>query len=133
MAKALSGRKRIRKDFGRIPVVAPMPNLIEVQKSSYDKFLQANSPLDVRQKSGLWDVFKSVFPIKDFSGKGELENRLSGQPLDNLVFGDIAHGTLLLSSSGGDGAAHLRDVSPRSKRLMFYSPTRVGKIWVKGW
>ena len=73
MAKALSGRKRIRKDFGRIPVVAPMPNLIEVQKSSYDKFLQANSPLDVRQRSGLWDVFKSVFPIKDFSGKGELE------------------------------------------------------------
>ena len=73
MAKALSGRKRIRKDFGRIPVVAPMPNLIEVQKSSYDKFLQANSTLDVRQKSGLWDVFKSVFPIKDFSGKGELE------------------------------------------------------------
>ena len=73
MAKSLTGRKRVRKDFGRIPVVAPMPNLIEVQKSSYDKFLQANSPLDVRQRSGLWDVFKSVFPIKDFAGKGELE------------------------------------------------------------
>src|SRR4051812_1171292 len=73
MAKALNGRKRVRKDFGRIPVVAPMPNLIEVQKSSYDKFLQASAPLDVRQRSGLWDVFKSVFPIKDFSGKGELE------------------------------------------------------------
>ena len=73
MAKSLNGRKRVRKDFGRIPVVAPMPNLIEVQKSSYDKFLQSNSPLDVRQKSGLWDVFKSVFPIKDFAGKGELE------------------------------------------------------------
>jgi len=73
MAKSLSSRKRVRKDFGRIPVVAPMPNLIEVQKSSYDKFLQSNSPLDVRQKSGLWDVFKSVFPIKDFAGKGELE------------------------------------------------------------
>jgi len=73
MTKAPHGRKRVRKDFGRIPVVAPMPNLIEVQKSSYDKFLQSNSPLDVRQKSGLWDVFKSVFPIKDFAGKGELE------------------------------------------------------------
>ena len=73
MTKSLTGRKRVRKSFGRIPVVAPMPNLIEVQKSSYDKFLQANSPLDVRQRSGLWDVFKSVFPIKDFSGKGELE------------------------------------------------------------
>jgi DNA-directed RNA polymerase subunit beta len=73
MTKSITGRKRVRKSFGRIPVVAPMPNLIEVQKSSYDKFLQANSPLDVRQKSGLWEVFKSVFPIKDFAGKGELE------------------------------------------------------------
>ena len=73
MTKSLSGLKRVRKDFGRIPMVAPMPNLIEVQKSSYDKFLQAESPLEVREKSGLWDVFKSVFPIKDFAGKGELE------------------------------------------------------------
>ena len=73
MAKSLSGRKRVRKDFGRIHIVAPMPNLIEVQKSSYDKFLQPGAPLDVRQKSGLWEVFKGVFPIKDFSGKGELE------------------------------------------------------------
>ena len=73
MTKSFSGRKRVRKDFSRIGVVAPMPNLIEVQKSSYDRFLQASAPLDVRQKSGLWAVFKSVFPIKDFAGKGELE------------------------------------------------------------
>ncbi|MDX2222122.1 MAG: DNA-directed RNA polymerase subunit beta [Rhodospirillaceae bacterium] len=73
MGKSLASRKRVRRDFGRIPTVAPMPNLIEVQKSSYDKFLQPGAPLDVRQRSGLWDVFKSVFPIKDFSGKGELE------------------------------------------------------------
>ena len=73
MIKSLIGLKRVRKDFGRIPIVAPMPNLIEVQKSSYDKFLQRESPLKVRQKSGLWNVFKSVFPIKDFAGKGELE------------------------------------------------------------
>ena len=38
MTKSLSGLKRVRKDFGRIPSVAPMPNLIEVQKSSYDTF-----------------------------------------------------------------------------------------------
>ncbi|MCB2107446.1 MAG: hypothetical protein KDE14_07085, partial [Rhodobacteraceae bacterium] len=73
MSKSLTSRKRVRRDFGRIPTVAPMPNLIEVQKSSYDKFLQPGAPLDVRQQSGLWDVFKSVFPIKDFAGKGELE------------------------------------------------------------
>jgi len=40
MAKSFTGKKRIRKSFGRIPEVAPMPNLIEVQKSSYDHFLQ---------------------------------------------------------------------------------------------
>jgi DNA-directed RNA polymerase subunit beta len=73
MTKSLTSRKRIRKDFGRIPTVAPMPNLIEVQKSSYDQFLQIGIPLDTRTDSGLQEVFKSVFPIKDFSGKGELE------------------------------------------------------------
>ncbi len=73
MTKSLTSRKRIRKDFGRIPTVAPMPNLIEVQKSSYDQFLQIGVPLDSRTDSGLQEVFKSVFPIKDFSGKGELE------------------------------------------------------------
>ena len=64
---------RVRKTFSRINRVVRVPDLIHVQRQSYDKFLQANSTLDVRQKSGLWDVFKSVFPIKDFSGKGELE------------------------------------------------------------
>ena len=41
MAKSFTARKRIRKNFGRIPEVAPMPNLIEVQKLSYDKFLES--------------------------------------------------------------------------------------------
>ena len=71
MAKSFTGRKRVRKDFGRIPSVAPMPNLIEVQKSSYDSFLE--SGVNGRAASGLEEVFRSVFPIKDFAGKGELE------------------------------------------------------------
>lgn len=71
MAKSFTGRKRVRKDFGRIPSVAPMPNLIEVQKSSYDSFLE--SGVNGRTVSGLEEVFRSVFPIKDFAGKGELE------------------------------------------------------------
>jgi DNA-directed RNA polymerase subunit beta len=50
-----------------------MPNLIEVQKNSYDQFLQIGTPLHQRQDSGLQEVFKSVFPIKDFTGRGELE------------------------------------------------------------
>ncbi len=73
MVKSFTGRKRVRKSFGRIPSVAPMPNLIEVQKSSYSQFLQLGVPAAKRTESGLQEVLKSVFPIKDFSGHGELE------------------------------------------------------------
>jgi DNA-directed RNA polymerase subunit beta len=73
MAKSFTERKRIRKDFGRIRAVAPMPNLIEVQKSSYDAFLQIHTQIEDREDSGLQEVFKSVFPISDFSERGTLE------------------------------------------------------------
>ncbi len=73
MTKAFTGRKRIRKDFGRIREVAPMPNLIEVQKSSYDSFLQIHEAPEDRIDHGIQEVFKSVFPIKDFSEHGTLE------------------------------------------------------------
>lgn len=73
MVKSFTGRKRVRKSFGRIPTVAPMPNLIEVQKSSYSQFLQLGVPASKRTETGLQEVLKSVFPIKDFSGRGELE------------------------------------------------------------
>ncbi len=73
MAKTYTGRKRVRKSFGRIPSVAPMPNLIEVQKSSYDQFLQMDVLPEQRANFGLQEVFKSVFPIKDFSERGTLE------------------------------------------------------------
>jgi DNA-directed RNA polymerase subunit beta len=73
MAKSFTGRKRVRKSFGRISEVAPMPNLIEVQKSSYDAFLQMDTPPDKRQQVGLQEVFRSVFPIRDFSERAQLE------------------------------------------------------------
>ncbi len=73
MAISYTGRKRVRKSFGRIPSVAPMPNLIEVQKSSYDHFLQMDVPPEKRASVGLQEVLKSVFPIKDFSERGTLE------------------------------------------------------------
>ncbi|MFN3076537.1 MAG: DNA-directed RNA polymerase subunit beta [Alphaproteobacteria bacterium] len=73
MAKSFTARKRVRKSFGRIPTVAPMPNLIEVQKSSYAQFLQMDVAPEDRVVFGLQEVFKSVFPIRDFSGRGELE------------------------------------------------------------
>ena len=68
-----TGRERIRRNFGRIPEVAPMPNLIEVQKKSYDHFLQMEEPDGGRDLYGLQEVFKSVFPINDFSGRAQLE------------------------------------------------------------
>ncbi len=73
MARSFTGRKRIRRSFGRIPEVAPMPNLIEVQKSSYDHFLQMDGAGESRGTVGLQEVFKSVFPIRDFSDRARLE------------------------------------------------------------
>jgi len=68
-----NGRRRIRKFFGKIPEVAEMPNLIEVQKASYDQFLMVDEPKGGRPDEGLQAVFKSVFPISDFSGAAMLE------------------------------------------------------------
>ncbi|MGH6984308.1 MAG: DNA-directed RNA polymerase subunit beta [Stellaceae bacterium] len=73
MAKSFTGRKRIRRSFGRIPEVAPMPNLIEVQKSSYDHFLQMGVTAENRAGVGLQEVFRSVFPVRDFSDRARLE------------------------------------------------------------
>ena len=73
MAQTFTGRKRVRKFFGHIREVAVMPNLIEVQKASYDQFLQVAEPVGGRIEEGLQAVFKSVFPIGDFSGSSLLE------------------------------------------------------------
>jgi DNA-directed RNA polymerase subunit beta len=73
ITRSFTGRKRIRKSFGRIPEVAPMPNLIDVQRASYEAFLQMNVPPDSRTPTGLQEVFRSVFPIDDFAGRGRLE------------------------------------------------------------
>ena len=69
----VASRKRIRKVFGKGIEVAVMPNLIEVQKESYDQFLQVKEPAGGRINEGLQAVFKSVFPISDFSGQAVLE------------------------------------------------------------
>src|SRR5690606_4281098 len=73
MAQAFTGRKRVRKYFGSIHEVAEMPNLIEVQKASYDQFLLVDAPKGGRSDEGLQAVFKSVFPISDFSNSALLE------------------------------------------------------------
>lgn len=73
MTRSFTGRKRFRKGFGRIQEVAPMPNLIELQMSSYDKFLQMDVPHNERELTGLHEVLTSSFPITDFSGRSQLE------------------------------------------------------------
>ncbi|HEY3815492.1 MAG TPA: DNA-directed RNA polymerase subunit beta [Caulobacteraceae bacterium] len=73
MAQSFTGKKRIRKSFGRIPEAVQMPNLIEVQRSSYEQFLQRESRPGKRTDEGIEAVFKSVFPIKDFNERATLE------------------------------------------------------------
>ncbi|MDR2827164.1 MAG: DNA-directed RNA polymerase subunit beta [Candidatus Adiutrix intracellularis] len=64
---------RIRKTFGKTDQIIDMPNLIEMQRGSYERFLQKDVPQDKRSLQGLQAVFKSVFPIRDFSGLANLE------------------------------------------------------------
>ena len=73
LAQTFTGRKRIRKFFGHIKEIAAMPNLIEVQKASYDQFLIVDEPKGGRPDEGLQSVFKSVFPISDFASTSLLE------------------------------------------------------------
>src|SRR3989338_7372666 len=63
----------LRKDYSRIGKVVSMPNLIEVQKKSFVQFLQAETDPEKRKDEGLQAVFKSVYPIKDFSGTVSME------------------------------------------------------------
>jgi DNA-directed RNA polymerase subunit beta len=73
MATTFNGRRKVRKSFGSIREVTEMPNLIEVQKASYDQFLIVDEPKGGRNDEGLQSVFRSVFPITDFSNTASLE------------------------------------------------------------
>ncbi len=73
MASSYLGQKRLRKYFGKIREVLEMPNLIEVQKSSYDLFLNSGDQPEPMDGEGIKGVFQSVFPIKDFNETAVLE------------------------------------------------------------
>ncbi len=64
---------RERIDFSKIKTTIPIPNLIEIQKKSYERFLQMNRLPSEREDAGLQSVFKSVFPISDFRENSSLE------------------------------------------------------------
>ena len=72
MKKSFTLKHNIRKSFGKIPDLVDMPNLLEIQRNSYDLFLQKDIKPDEREDIGLQAVFKKVFPIEDFSGVAEL-------------------------------------------------------------
>ncbi|WP_282077856.1 DNA-directed RNA polymerase subunit beta [Epibacterium ulvae] len=73
MAQTFLGQKRLRRYYGKIREVLEMPNLIEVQKSSYDLFLRSGDAAQPTDGEGIMGVFQSVFPIKDFNETSILE------------------------------------------------------------
>lgn len=73
MASSLASRRRLRKNFERLKGAIPLPNLIDLQKQSYDAFLQRDTEPSKRTHDGLQGAFLSIFPIKDFSDKAQLE------------------------------------------------------------
>ncbi|MCE8030806.1 DNA-directed RNA polymerase subunit beta [Halomonas daqingensis] len=73
MAYSYTEKKRIRKDFGKLPQVMDVPYLLAIQLDSYYDFLQQDRAPDERLETGLHAAFKSVFPIESFSGNAALE------------------------------------------------------------
>jgi DNA-directed RNA polymerase subunit beta len=77
--------KRLRKNFGRIKQIVEIPDLIGMQRESIQRFLQKDVPPEKRRDIGLQSVFKSVYPIKDFTGSASLE-------FVSYRFGEVKHG-----------------------------------------
>src|ERR1700675_2983951 len=73
MASLIQKNFRARKTFAKLKQVIEIPNLIDIQKQSYEKFLQKDIAIEKREDVGLQGVFKSVLPIKDFSETSSLE------------------------------------------------------------
>ena len=73
MPERIPAKGRIRKNFGKIRKIVDIPDLIGIQRESYDRLLQIDVPPDERKNIGLQTVFNSVFPIKDFTGTASLE------------------------------------------------------------
>ncbi|MHA1558886.1 MAG: DNA-directed RNA polymerase subunit beta [Alphaproteobacteria bacterium] len=73
MVRSFTERKRLRRSFGRVCETVPLPDLIALQKASYESFLQYHAFSAERKKIGLQEVFEQVFPIRDYSGRAQLE------------------------------------------------------------
>ena len=84
MSNRLSAPKRIRRNFGKIKEIVEIPDLIGMQRESFQRFLQMGVPPEKREDIGLQAVFRSVFPIKDFTGTASLE-------FVSYRFGEVKH------------------------------------------
>jgi len=84
MSKNPLAPKRFRKNFGKIKQIVEIPDLIGMQRESFQRFLQMDVPPEKREEIGLQTVFKSVFPIKDFTGTASLE-------FVSYRFGEVKH------------------------------------------
>ncbi|HMB15227.1 MAG TPA: DNA-directed RNA polymerase subunit beta [Pelovirga sp.] len=73
MAYSFANNPLLRKHFAKVSNIIDIPNLIDIQKTSYARFLQADIPVPARKQSGLESVFRSVFPIRDFSDTCSME------------------------------------------------------------
>src|SRR5713226_9452777 len=118
MENLAKGATRERVDFSRIKTSIPIPNLIEVQKKSYERFLQMDLLPGEREDTGLESVFNSVFPISDFRGLSQLE------------FVDYAIGNWECKCGNLKGLHHLRSTcrNPSCGATIKTDPFHVGDV-----
>ncbi|MBC7927494.1 MAG: DNA-directed RNA polymerase subunit beta, partial [Bryobacteraceae bacterium] len=114
-----NGVTRQRVDFSRIRTAIPIPNLIEVQKISYERFLQMDLLPDERDDTGLQSVFKSVFPIQDFRG------------LSELAFVEYSIGNWECKCGNLKGLNHLRSVCKNCASTIQTDPFHPGDVLCK--
>jgi len=111
-----NGASRTRFDFSKIPAAIQIPNLIEVQKRSYDRFLQMDRLPSEREDSGLQAVFQSVFPISDFRNISQLE------------FVDYAIGNWECKCGHLKGLHHLRTTCRNCGATVITDPFHAGEV-----
>ena len=104
-----------RIDFSKIGTTVPIPNLIEVQKKSYDRFLQMDRLPSEREDSGLQSVFNSVFPITDFRG------------ISSLEFVDYSIGNWECKCGNFKGLHHLRSTCQNCAATIVTNPFAIGQ------
>ena len=72
MSYTYTEKKRIRKDFSKLPVILETPHLLSIQLESYRRFLRQDASAKERRESGLHKAFRTVFPIENASGNAQL-------------------------------------------------------------